>query len=283
MSARPADGGGFACVEQDPDPAALIAMLDLFEPPLRVPRAALLDQLALAEARTALDIGCGTGGGTAEMARRMPRDSTAAGVDASEAMIAEARRRAAGQGVGLTFRVGDAQRLPYPDGSFGACRAQAVLQHLADPARAVREMARVTRPGCRVGVLEYDLGTLLVDHPDRPVTTAVLGALCDSMAQPWIGRQVLRLFRMAGLADVLAEPLAVLGSYEVFRALLGPAVTRLCDERALTAGQADEWWSWLGRQHEAGAFLGGVTVFAVTGTRPGTRPLARSRNHPPHR
>jgi SAM-dependent methyltransferase len=269
VSARyAADGGGFASVDQQLDPAALIAMLDMVEPLLRVPRSALLDQLALAAARTALDVGCGTGVGALEMARRMTQGGHAIGVDVSEVMIVEARRRTEGVGNEVTFRVGDALALPFPDGAFDVCRAQAVLQHLTDPGRAVREMARVTIPGGRIGVLEYDLGTMLVDHLDLSTTTAALAAFRDSVAQPWIGRQASRLFRMAGLTDVSVEPLAILGTCEVFRALLGPAVTRLCDERALSVGQGDDWWSWLSGQQEAGAFIGGVTVFAVTGMRP---------------
>lgn len=261
------DGGGFVSVDRQPDPAALIAVLDTFEPLLRVPRSALLERLALAGADAALDVGCGTGAAAVEMARRMPQDSKTTGVDASEAMIAEARRRVEGLGYDVAFRVGDALALPYPDGAFDVCRAQAVLQHLPDPGRAISEMARVTLPGGRVGVLEYDLATMLIDHPDLPMTAAVLAAFTDSMAQPWIGRQVPRLFRMAGLTDVSVEPLAILGTYEVFRALLGPAVTRLCEEHAFSAGRAGDWWSWLSGQQEAGAFVGGVTIFAVTGIR----------------
>lgn len=215
-------------------------MLDTFEPLLRVPRSALLDRLALTDARAALDVGCGTGDQVTEMARRMPRGGTAAGVDVSEAMIAEAHRRAAKDSAAVTFRVADVLSLPYPDGAFDVCRAQAVLQHLADPGKAVREMVRVTRPGGRVGVLEYDLGTLLLDHADRPVTETVLRGFRDAMTQPWIGRQVPRLFRQAGLTGVSVEPFALLGSYDVFRALLGPAVTLQRGQRTLTASQADE-------------------------------------------
>jgi hypothetical protein len=95
----------------------------------------------------------------------------------------------------------------------------------------------------------------------------VLAAFRDSMAQPWVGRQLPRLFRQAGLSGLRAEPFTVLGPYELFHALLDPAVTLLRDERIFSAAQASRWWAWLREQQNAGGFLGGATVFAVTGTR----------------
>lgn len=249
-------------------PESLIELLDIFRSRLQVPEQALLERLALAEARSALDVGCGTGAGAAAMAKLMPPGGTVAGVDASDAMIAEARRRTAAGGAGITFRVGDVLALPYGADVFDVCRAEAVLEHVADPARAVREMARVTRPGGRVGALEYDLGTMFLDHQDEPVTRRVLTAFRDGMAQPWIGRRLPRLFREAGLSGVSATPFAVLGGLGLFRAMLSPVVTRLVAERTLTGEQVSRWWSWLGEQDEAGGITGGVTMFAVTGTTP---------------
>src|SRR5262249_23556597 len=78
------------------------------------------------------------------------------------------------------------------------------------PLLAIREVVRVTRPGGRVGALEMDLGTVLLDHPDRAVTQAVLSASADSMAQPWMGRQLPRLFRQAGLTGVSVDPIVIL-------------------------------------------------------------------------
>src|SRR5262249_24169809 len=134
-----------------PDPAALIALLDGAKPLFRAAKSVLLERLAVENARTALDVGCGTGADVVEMARRMLQSAKATGVDASDAMIAEARRRARGLRANVLFRVGDALDLPYPDGVFDVCRVETVLQHLADPLRAIRELVRVTRPGGRVG------------------------------------------------------------------------------------------------------------------------------------
>jgi len=263
-----ADASHFAAVDQRSDPAAMIAMLDRLKLLLRGPKDSLLERLSLEHVRTAIDVGCGAGGDVVEMAGRMPPGGKAVGVDASEAMIAEARRRHSGHGHGVSFRLGDALGLPYPDDAFDVCRTETVLQHLPDVSQAISEMVRVTRPGGRVGVLEIDEGSVVLDHPDQQTTRTILRAFSDSFACGWAGRQLPRLFRQAGLTGVTVDPFVVLGPAEIFHALLGPAVTRLCDEQVLTAGQAGRWWDALRRQQEEGSFLGGATAFVVTGTRP---------------
>lgn len=269
MSAEASDSvtgvAQFGAHHQVSDPAAMIQLFDRLKRLLQRPKAILLDRLSVQDARSALDVRCGTGDDIAEMARRMPPGSEVVGVDSSEAMLAEARRRHSGPDV--IFRRGDVLSLPFADGSFEVCRAETVLVHVPDPLRAVEEMARVTWPGGRVGVLEIDEGSFVLDHPDQRLTQTILGAYSDSMACGWAGRQLPRLFRQAGLTGVSVDPVVVLGPLEMVRALLGPAVTRLRDQGVLTAGQAGDWWAALDRQAAEGDFLGGAMAFVVTGTR----------------
>jgi SAM-dependent methyltransferase len=84
-----------------------------------------------------LDIGCGTGRNLAEFAR----GSTAVGVEFSDAAVEIARRR------GLDCRQGDAETLPFEDGSFDVVTAFDVLEHLANDRAALREARRVAAPG----------------------------------------------------------------------------------------------------------------------------------------
>lgn len=258
----------FGAVHQVPDPVAMIELFDRLKRVLHRPKAILLDRLSVERANAALDVRCGTGDDVAEMARRMPPGTEAVGLDASEAMLAEARRRHSGLGT-ATFRIGDVLALPYAENSFDVCRAETVFVHVPEPLQALEEMARVTWPGGWVGALEIDEGSFVLDHPDQQLTRTILSAYSDSMACGWAGRQLPRLFRQAGLADVSVEPVVVLGPLEMIRALLSPAVTRLRDQGVLTAGQANGWWEALSRQADQGDFLGGATAFVVTGTRPG--------------
>lgn len=259
----------FAAVDTATDPGGLIRFLDAANtlPALRAAKQALLEQLALGRAGNALDVGCGIGGDLAEMARLMPDGTQVSGLDASETMITEARRRTAGLGTRVSLRVGDAAELPYPDQMFDACRAATVLQHVPDPARVVREMARVTRPGGRVGVLEFDQGTTFLDHPDPRTTQIILGTFITAAVQGQIGRQLPRLFRAAGLTDVSVTPRVILGSVQVWRILFHDHVARLQGQGLLTSQQTSQWWAELETWAQAGDFLGGAAVFVVTASR----------------
>ena len=91
-----------------------------------------------------LDVGCGTGSLTAELAHRYPGREIH-GLDRAEPYIAFARDRVPASGA--TFYVNDALNLPFADRTMTGALAQLVLNFVSDPAAAAREMRRVLRPG----------------------------------------------------------------------------------------------------------------------------------------
>jgi ubiquinone/menaquinone biosynthesis C-methylase UbiE len=105
-----------------------------------------------------LDVGCGPGTDLAALASAVTPTGAVIGVDRDEEMLARARQRLTGQG-NVDVRRGDAHELPVPDSSVDRARADRVLQHLENPARAVAEMRRVLRPGGVVGLAEPDWNT----------------------------------------------------------------------------------------------------------------------------
>ena len=260
----------FRTVDISADPGGLIRFLDVANTVsgLRAAKDALMEQLALGRARAALDVGCGAGGDVAEMARLMPDGTHVSGLDASETMIAEARRRTASLGTRVSLRIGDAADLPYDDQAFDACRTATVLQHVPAPERVISEMARVTRPGGRVGVLEFDQETLFLDHPDPETTRIIVDAFAGAMVQGRIGRQLPRLFQAAGLTDISVTPRVILANAQFLRTLLDDHVARLQGWGVLTGQDASRWWAELEAWAQAGGFAGGVIVFVVTAGRP---------------
>jgi arsenite methyltransferase len=110
-----------------------------------------VDWLNIPPGGTALDVGCGPGSVTAQLARAAGPDGLALGVDISEPMLARAVNAAAGAQVG--FLRADAQRLPLRDHSVDAAVSIAVLQLIPDPAATLSEIARVLRPGGRLAVM----------------------------------------------------------------------------------------------------------------------------------
>jgi SAM-dependent methyltransferase len=92
-----------------------------------------------------LDVGCGPGSITIDLARRVA-PGRVVGMDASSDAIDEARTAAGAAGVDVELDTGDVYALDHPDASFDVVHAHQVLQHLADPVAALREMRRVCRP-----------------------------------------------------------------------------------------------------------------------------------------
>ncbi|WP_375414830.1 class I SAM-dependent methyltransferase [uncultured Bradyrhizobium sp.] len=99
-----------------------------------------------------LDVGCGTGALSEAIIATSPRSVTA--VDRSESYLQLADKMLAGTGVKWT--IGDAQDLQFADGAFDAAVSASMLNFLADPSLAAREMCRVTRSGGQVAAYIWD-------------------------------------------------------------------------------------------------------------------------------
>lgn len=105
--------------------------------------------------RTALDLGCGTGGDAVLLASR---GIEVTAIDASSSALEQARRRADGAGVEVTWTHGDVLDLPLADSSIDIATDRGCLHHLtADDQQAyAREVARVLRPGGRLLLRDFN-------------------------------------------------------------------------------------------------------------------------------
>lgn len=103
-----------------------------------------------------LDVGCGPGSITVDLARLVPQGKVT-GVDAVESVLDQARELATSRGLtNITFESVDANNLPYPDNSFDIVYCHQVLQHVKDPISILKEMRRVAKPGGIVAARESD-------------------------------------------------------------------------------------------------------------------------------
>jgi demethylmenaquinone methyltransferase/2-methoxy-6-polyprenyl-1,4-benzoquinol methylase len=119
-------------------------------------RRALVSAIDARPGQRVLDVATGTGLVAFELVARAGCDVT--GLDQSEDMLARARGRAEdvpGRADRLTFVRGDAERLPFADGEFDALTFTYLLRYVDDRAATMRELARVVRPGGRIGMVEF--------------------------------------------------------------------------------------------------------------------------------
>ncbi|MGW4194557.1 class I SAM-dependent methyltransferase [Streptomyces sp. NPDC005004] len=154
-----------------------------------------------------LDIGCGPGTITADLAALVP-EGRVTGLDRAPGILAQARATAAERGLNNTdFAVGDVHALDFPDNTFCVVHAHQVLQHVGDPVRALREMARVTRPGGIVAVRDADYAAMTwypaVDGLDDWLDLYERVAR-DNGGEPDAGRRLKSWALEAGLRDVTA-------------------------------------------------------------------------------
>jgi ubiquinone/menaquinone biosynthesis C-methylase UbiE len=155
-----------------------------------------------------LDVGCGPGTITCDLAGRLA-PGTVVGLDAAEAVVAEARAGAERTGpASVSFETGDLFDLRFDDGTFDVVHAHQVLQHVGDPVAALREMRRVCRPGGRVAARDSDYPgfRFFPEEAELERALAAYGRLTRANGAHWdAGRRLLHWANQAGFASVEAS------------------------------------------------------------------------------
>ncbi|MEX2225303.1 MAG: methyltransferase domain-containing protein [Dehalococcoidia bacterium] len=155
-----------------------------------------------------LDVGCGPGSITIGLAAALAPGETT-GVDASDEAIDSARRRATEENcTNVRFEVADAYALPFEDATFDAAFMHAVLQHLADPLAALREVRRVLKPGGVIGVADadYDGSIIAPDDPMLRRSFDVMAALRErGTGDVRVGKRLRSLLHEAGFERTVAS------------------------------------------------------------------------------
>ena len=226
------------------------------------------DLLQVRAGSRVLDVGCGTGDDARALAERVGGSGWVVGLDNSETMIEEARKRVEGLGLPVDYRVGDARRLDFPDASFDGCRVDRVLHHLDDPSSAVKELARVARPGARIVMHEPDMEASLVDSPHRAITRRLMNYYCDRHPSGWVGRHLRTLAHQAGLTDIVVESDTwVWTDYEEGMRMLwlDRTAAQAVETGAISQDEAEVWQADLREAGMAGHFFASAGFFIVSG------------------
>jgi SAM-dependent methyltransferase len=154
-----------------------------------------------------LDVGCGPGTITVDLAR-VVAPGRCVGIDRAEGVLAEGRAHASQAGVDVEWRAADTYELPFEDGSFDVVHAHQVLQHLTDPVRALKEMRRVLTGG---GVLaardsDYSCFSWAPRDPLLDRWLAVYRQVCrQNHAEPDAGPRLKGWALAAGFEQVTAS------------------------------------------------------------------------------
>lgn len=158
-----------------------------------------------------LDLGCGPGQLSTELATEVGRRGAVVGLDRAAGMVRSARQRALETGVGqrCSFAQADATALPLADASCDAAVVVQVLEYVPDVAGALRELHRVLRPGGRAVVVDTDWRSCVWHTGDRERCDTVLRLWEAHFVHPHLPAQLAPSARGAGFAgvEVYAVPL----------------------------------------------------------------------------
>jgi len=226
------------------------------------------------EGHTVLDLGCGVGLDTLELAEIVGIKGRVFGVDLDPDMVAEANQRVRQAGLEgrAIHQAGDAASLPFPDGQFDACRSERMLMHLEEPTKAVAELKRVLKPGAWLCLTEPDWGSVSIasDHIDIERRLARVRAE-RFLRNGYAGRQLSHWMAELGFQELAIEIvplywsqlsqvdyLTVLDQVEAFALARGMA----------SQAELEEWRSGLRIRDEEGSFFSSLNIISVAGRKP---------------
>ena len=175
---------------------------------------ALADAAGVTAGMRALDVGCGPGGLTHELAARLGEDHVAA-IDPSPQFAAANRERHPGADV----RDGAAEDLPFADDTFDVALSSLVIAFMRDADAGAREMARVTRPSGVVAECMWDIpggGMTMLSTFWRAVRRVDPAAQGEQARIGFREGEIAEVLARAGLEDVQAGSLATSAHYESF-------------------------------------------------------------------
>jgi ubiquinone/menaquinone biosynthesis C-methylase UbiE len=155
-----------------------------------------------------LDCGCGPGGITVTLAALVPQGRVV-GIDIEDGQLDMGRREAQQRGIGnVEFHHASLYALPFEDGTFDAVLAHAVLYHLAEPMKALRELWRILKPGGMIGLrdADFDGDVYYPAHEDVDRFWKLTKRVIEhNGGDPLFGRKQRRLLREAGFQNIAAS------------------------------------------------------------------------------
>jgi ubiquinone/menaquinone biosynthesis C-methylase UbiE len=231
-----------------------------------------LGAMEIDSAAAVLDLGCGTGVASRAIAQRKAFAGRVTGIDRSPYLIAAAKRFAEGEGIAgvVEFRTGDSQSLSLPNAAFDAVVAHTLISHVEDPASVMSEIARIVKPGGRIGIFDGDYASLTYGTPDpakgKATDEIIINALVTNQRAM---REMPQLLKAAGLSleASFAHVVADIGRADFFAPGLQSLVRVLPKSGAMSEGEARAWVNALLKQSDEGTYFGASNFYSYVARR----------------
>ena len=232
-----------------------------------------LDAMGIDDAKTVVDLGCGTGVASRRIAGRSGFSGRVTGIDRSPYLIAAATRLAGDEDLAARthFLVGDTQSLDLDDDGFDAVVAHTLISHVESPAAVLAEAARIAKPGASIGIFDGDYASLTFGNPDpeqgKRDDDAVIAAI---VTNPRVMRQMPVLAREAGLELVESFPyvLAEVGKADFWQPAIESFRRIMPTAGAMSEAEANAWADRLLQASESGLFFGASNYYGYVLRKP---------------
>ncbi len=213
-------------------------------PEIENQRKVTMEALSVQRGETVLDVGCGSGFLTMELARAVGDTGSVLALDISEKMVQAARERCHGLSQ-VCIREGDVTNLGLPAGSFDVVTCTQVLLYVAEVEEALGQMVEALRSGGRLAILETDWRGVVLNSRHSELTDTIYRAWDEAVPSPNLPTQLLPLLRMIGLKKVQVTAIPLLntkydpGSFSV--STLESFANNAVKKGRITEDQARQW------------------------------------------
>ena len=231
-----------------------------------------LDAMHIDTAKSALDLGCGTGVATRGIAQRPNFTGTLTGVDLSPHLIDVARRLSLEDGVSdrVQFRSGDTRSLDIPDQSYDAVVAHTLVSHVENPLEVVKEAARMVKRGGMVGIFDGDYASMTFSHENSDVGREYEDAIHKAIiTNPRVMRGMPRMLADAGLELLRAFPnvIAEVGKADFWTSAIESFRKLVPQSGVLSSEQINAWADGRIKDSENGVFFGACNYYGYVARR----------------
>jgi len=271
--ARQSLARGFQDVDTSGDPNTCRRCLDLLNriPFFHAVKEESFGIIANSNPEMVLDAGCGAGIDLVSLAPHLSAHSQITGLDASQSLLALAAERTSSIKEQCLLVRGNIMQIPFKDGVFDTCRIDRVLQHLREPQKGIRELARVIHLGGTLVAFDNDWDTFSISLDNQDIAARLSRFWRDSFASGRIGCELPGIFEVCGFEEIHVEPrILTLTDRSLAEQIfdLPVLLERMVAAGVLTPAEITAVWDELHRRAEEGTFSSGYTGFLVWGRKP---------------
>ena len=215
-----------------------------------------------------LDLGCGTGILLHPLAELVGKKGRIVGVDISDFMIHEARKRAEITDMPLEFYKGNVYSLDFSENVFDRATCSTLFQHLKRPDEALNEIKRVVNHGGLISIFDHDWESLVINSTYDNISKLISRYFCSHLKNGKAGKQLKEIFVSSGMNIIRSYDIQINLSYDEFlNSGIGfyQSVQHCVDDGIISVEQKQMWLNDLAEKNERGIFRFELCGYRVVG------------------